>query len=162
MAENSKDARLNDLEKRTSDRGFLIFAKEYYDAYEIIQNNNPATTKYFAVKYYLLCHALELVMKALLRNYGETYTQLKAYRHDLAKLEKAPYHKYQIAVDPTSSINIRLVNELYSNKEFEYYLRGMKHVPEITALARITSLMIGKARFQIILGGDPRKLRGSG
>jgi hypothetical protein len=73
-SKQEKEALLAQLEARTIDRGFLNYAHEYYASYELIQGQHPKITEFFAVKFYLLCHSLELTMKAWLRNKGATYT----------------------------------------------------------------------------------------
>ncbi len=156
---SEKERLLKELDNRTTARGLLLYAKEYYSAYKLIQKEHPDITKFFAVKFYLLCHSLELVMKAILRQHGVSYKQLKSYGHDLRKLQSALYHLYKIAFDVTSHLEVELVNELYNNKEFEYHTKGSKQVPEITNLARTVHLLISKAHFDIVLDGDPRKLR---
>ncbi len=151
-----------ELEARTSAKGLLIYAKEYYSAYELIQKQHPELAKYFNVKFYLLCHALELVMKAMLRYYGASYAELKRYGHNLTKIQSALYHMHQITTDYISVNEVRLVNELYNNKEFEYHLSGSKHVPEISNLASTVHLLISKAHFDILLEGSPHKLKAQG
>lgn len=150
-----------ELDKRTSARGLLNYAKEYYTAYELIQKQQPEFTKSFAVKYYLLCHSLELTMKAWLKKKGATYKQIKDMGHDLEKIMVVLHDDYDLLFDAASQEMISLVNQHYSKKEFEYALRGSKSVPVITDLAQTVNLLISKAHFDIELDGDPRKLRGT-
>lgn len=158
-SKEEKEALLAELEARTTARGFLNYAHEYYASYELIQKQHPKITDFFAVKFYLLCHSLELVMKAWLRHKGATYNELKGFSHDLEKIMVVLHDKHKLLFDARSQQMISLVNQLYSKKEFEYSLRGAKTVPEITDLASTVSLLMGKARFDILLDGDPRKLR---
>lgn len=157
--EQDKKELLKQLEERTSAHGLLDYAHEYYASYELIQSQHPKLIEYFAVKYYLLCHSLELTMKAWLRHRGATYTQLKKLGHDLEKIMTVLYEKHQLLFGAESQAMIRLVNQHYSQKEFEYSLKGTKTVPEITDLAGTVHLLISKARFDILLDGDPRRLR---
>lgn len=149
------------LDERTTARGLLNYAKEYYSGYELLQNQEPSIVKYFAVKYYLLCHSLELVMKAWLKKQGATYIELKRLGHDLEKIMVLLHDSYGILFDAESQAMIKIVNQYYSQKEFEYALKGAKSVPVITELASIVHLLISKARFDIIFDGDPSKLRAS-
>ena len=135
---------------------------EYYAGYELIQNQEPNMTRYFAVKYYLLCHSLELTMKAWLKHKGANYTEIKSMGHDLEKIMIALHDKHDLLFDAPSQAMISLVNQHYSKKEFEYALRGAKSVPVITDLAQTVHLLISKARFDILMDGDPRKLREAG
>lgn len=150
---------LKQLEKRTTAKGLLNYALEYYSAYELVQKQHPKLTEYFSVKYYLLCHSLELTMKAWLRHNGATYTEMKKLGHDLEKIMSVLHDEYSLLFSAEGQAMIRLVNQHYSQKEFEYSLIGTKSVPIITELASIVHLMISKARFDILLDGDPRKLR---
>lgn len=147
------------LDERTSARGLLNYAHEYFAGYELIQKQEPGPTAYFAVKYYLLCHALELTMKAWLKHNGATYTDLKKLGHDLEKIMAVLHDEHRLLFDARSQAMITLVNQHYSQKEFEYALRGAKSVPVITDLAGTVRLLMSKARFDILLDGDPQKLR---
>jgi hypothetical protein len=150
---------LKQLEERTTARGLLNYAQEYYAAYELVQKQHPKLTEYFAVKYYLLCHSLELTMKAWLRKKGATYTEMKKLGHDLEKMMIVLHDEHSLLFSAEGQAMIRLVNQHYSQKEFEYSLRGAKSVPVITELAGVVHLLISKARFDILLDGDPRRLR---
>ena len=150
---------LSQLEERTSARGLLNYAHEYYASYELIQSQRPKMNEYFAVKYYLLCHALELTMKAWLRHKGATYKELKTLGHDLERIMTVLYEQHQLLFSAEIQAMISLVNQHYSQKEFEYALKGTKTVPEITDLAGSVALLQAKARFDIQLDGDPRRLR---
>lgn len=130
-----KDELLRQLEERTTARGLLNYAQEYYAAYELVQRQHPKLTEFFAVKYYLLCHSLELTMKAWLRHRGVTYTEMKKLGHDLEKIMTVLYEQHQLLFSAESQAMIRIVNQHYSQKEFEYSLRGTKSVPVITELA---------------------------
>lgn len=137
----------------------LNYAKEYYSSYEVIQKEHSNLTDYFAVKYYLLCHSLELTMKAWLKKNGLDYSGLKKLGHDLEKIMRLLHDKYDLLFDAKSQAMIRIVNQHYSQKEFEYSLRGAKSVPEITELAQTVHLLISKANFDIVYDGDPSKLK---
>lgn len=150
-----------ELDERTSAQGLLNYAKEYYSAYELIQGQQPDFVKFFAVKYYLLCHSLELTMKAWLKKKGATYKQIKSMGHDLEKIMIVLHDDHDLLFDAASQEMISLVNQYYSKKEFEYALRGSKSVPVITDLAQTVNLLISKAHFDIMLDGDPTKLRGT-
>ena len=149
MSKKYPDDILKDLEDKTTSTGLLLYAKEYYEGYDVIQTQYSDTTKYFDVKFFLLCHSLELVMKALLRESGATYLELHDYGHDLYALLKALHDKHGITTSLESSLDIQLVNAHYSKKDFEYYVRGSKIVPEIRNLARTTHLLISKATRDI-------------
>jgi hypothetical protein len=98
-------------------------------------------------------------MKAWLRQKGATYTEMKNLGHDLEKIMTVLHDEHNLLFSAEGQAMIRLVNQHYSQKEFEYSLRGTKSVPVITELASVVHLLISKARFDILLDGDPRKLR---
>lgn len=150
---------LRKLDERTTARGLLNYAEEYYAAYELIQKQEPKFTMYFSVKYYLLCHSLELTMKAWLKKRGATFLEMQKLGHDLEKIMIVLHGDHDLLFDATSQGMIRVVNQHYSKKDFEYSLRGAKTVPEITDLAQTVNLLISKARFDILMDGDLRKLR---
>lgn len=154
-----KDELLKQLEERTTARGLLKYAQDYYATYELVQKQHPNLTDYFAVKYYLLCHSLELTMKASLRQRGATYTEMKKMGHDLEKIMTVLHDEHNLIFSAEDQVMIRLVNQHYSQKEFEYSLIGVKSVPVITELAVVVRLLISKASLDILLDGDPRKLR---
>ena len=110
-----------ELDERTSARGLLNYAKEYYKAYELIQGQEPDFVKFFAVKYYLLCHSLELTMKAWLKQKGATYKQIRDMGHNLEKIMVILHDEYNLLFSAASQEMISLVNQHYSKKEFEYY-----------------------------------------
>ncbi|MCC7288990.1 hypothetical protein IT414_01180 [bacterium] len=158
-SKQEKSEAIRQLDERTSARGLLNYAVDYYAGYELIQNSEPDFIKLFAVKYYLLCHSLELIMKAWLKKKGATYFEIKKLGHNLEDIMAVLHSKHNLIFDASSQAMIRLVNQHYSNKEFEYSLRGSKTVPVISDLADTVRLLISKAKFDILLDGDPRKLR---
>ena len=101
-------------------------------------------------------------MKAWLKKRGATYSELKNLGHDLERIMAVSYEKYHLLFDAKSQAKIKMVNRHYSSKDFEYFLMSTKTVPEITELASTVKLLISKARFDILLDGDPRKLKSLG
>jgi hypothetical protein len=136
-----------DLEKRTTDTGFLWMAKDYYKAAQDIKEKYPGATKMFSVKFYLLCHSLELVFKSFLRNRGYSVKDLRT--HDLVKLIIELHDKHGILLDKDDIEQIELANYYYATKQYEYPFTGSKFVPNIERLSAITHLMISKVNHDL-------------
>jgi len=140
---------IDEMEKRTTPRGLLNYAKEYYQGYETINKEHPKDTDCFPVKYYLLCHSFELAMKSWLRLKGLSYLELKGLGHDLEKSMELLKNRYNITFDSTTVEMVTLANQYYVKKEFEYFVMGYKSVPVITELASSVHLMISKVNYHI-------------
>lgn len=141
---------MNQLEARTTARGMFRYANDYYVAYELVQATHPKL-ELFEVKFYLLCHSLELAMKSVLRHRGESYPVLKnTLGHDLEAIMNALISNGMTFV-PESQEMIVIVNLMYSAKEFEYALNGAKTLPEITELARLAKAQLDSAKDVVMV-----------
>lgn len=139
-----------ELETRTTDRGLLRYAWDYYKAFIEILENHPKDTEMYQVKFYLLCHSLELVLKAFLKHKGYSRKQLiNNFGHDLEKLLKELYSKHKLVFDKESAERIFLVNQYYNTKQFEYFQTGCKELVDINKLGNVTKLMLSKVDFKI-------------
>jgi hypothetical protein len=64
-------------------RDFLERAQEFFQAYRDLPDRRPPSWP----RYFMLCHSIELALKAYLLARGDTTAQLtKEFRHDLPKL----------------------------------------------------------------------------
>lgn len=143
---DDKEEQLYALEERTSARGLLWYAEEYRTGYNLIQEQRPGDMDCFSVKYYLLCHSLELVMKALLRHKLVTYKKLRDLGHNLEKLLDEFSKHYKSSLSDEEKSMVLLVNEQYSGKQFEYFVRGAKSVPQIVNLEAIVDFFLLEAK----------------
>jgi hypothetical protein len=138
-----------ELERRTTPRGLINYAKEYYKGYETINREHPKDIDCLSVKYYLLCHSLELALKSRLRLNGLSYLELKKLGHDLTKCIKILTEKYEFTFDSRTNEMITCLNQYYSNKEFEYFVMGYKSVPVITEIAQSVHSVIKKVDYDV-------------
>ena len=140
---------LEEYEKRTTAMGLLNYTKEYYQGYETINASHPKDVDCMAVKYFLLCHSLELALKSWLRLKGLTYLELKSLGHNLEKCVKLLADKYDLHFDPVTTQMIIHTNQYYSNKDFEYFVMGYKSLPAINQLASSVHLIISKVNYDV-------------
>ncbi len=135
---------------RTSSMGLWTYAKNYLDAGYAVATSVPRALAPTPA-YYLYCHAIELALKAYLRGSGASITDLKKIGHDLASAYNRALSvglKDICPLDPELVDAIKLVNSIYSKKEFEYMKVGFKTLPQIGVLqATASSLIHGLERF---------------
>ncbi len=135
---------------RTSSMGLWTYAKDYMEAGYIVISNMPRALPPTPA-YYLCCHAIELALKAYLRGTGASILNLKRIGHDLLKAYKEALRvglKDIYELTPEQIDAIELVNNLYSNKEFEYIKVGFKRLPQIDVLyGTATSLVYALKQF---------------
>jgi hypothetical protein len=137
-------------EDRITAKGFINFAREYFDAYKIIQTNSPKILEYIHVKYYLLLHAFELVFKSELRFYSYSVKKIKyEFGHNLEKFLTELNSKHELLLDKKSMMMLIQVNQYYKSKQFEYPYIGYKELPPIVDLEGIVRLYIQRMIFHI-------------
>ena len=139
----------DELEKRTTPLGLLRYAQDYYRGFEIIRIQKPKDTEMYQVKFFLLCHSMELVMKSLLKLKGYTRKQLmNNFGHDLEKILKE-LEANKIIFDKKSYVVVSMANQLYKTKQFEYFQTGYKELPAIEDLASTAHLFITKMVYRL-------------
>ena len=101
---------------------FVSYAEDFYDA-AISHDSN----KHFSpVSYYLICHSIELLLKAFLLLKGVSRGQLRArdMGHNLVnildKCKESGLSEFYL-FDETKSNEILKLNEWYCRKGFEYF-----------------------------------------
>lgn len=139
----------DDLERRTTAQGMLLMAKEYIDAYKILEEKNNKITYLFHVKFYLLAHSIELSFKAYLKNEGLKLFELKALSHDLKFIYNKIVANYKYKIDSNSIQMIERINQYYKNKEFEYPKIGAKNVVPIEKLFVVAKMIMDATEWQI-------------
>lgn len=133
-----------ELEKRTTPQGLLRYAQEYFNAYKIINDKEPDKIKLYQVKFYLLCHAVELALKAYLKHKGYALKVLKSQKfgHDLKKLIDELMDKHQFLFSKDDYIRLCMINDYYCTKQLEYFRTGYKALPDIKEVEGITNLIV--------------------
>ena len=137
-----------ELEKRLTSRGLILYAWDYFNSFESLHQQFPKVTDKFPVKYFLICHSIELAMKACLRERGYTRKQLSNIGHDLEKLIGLLY-KQGVIMDVNSVKRTFILNDYYKTKQFEYPQTGSKSVPALEKMADITKLLLNKVSNDI-------------
>lgn len=148
-AEYQKAHRL-EIEERTTDRGLLWYANDYYQAYLTLREAHPKDTELMSPKFYLLCHALELAFKSWLRKEGYTVKQLVKFDHNLIALLSEIIDKHNVIFPPDAVQAIDLANDYYNTKQYEYFTRGLKTVPDPDHLSMYVKLFLGMTKSHVI------------
>ncbi len=114
--------------------GLWRYAREFYRAAKKLTAEDGENID--IVAYYLYCHSIELILKAVLSFKGYKEENLKKIGHDLKKAWKKV-----VNLEPSIRENlmnpekieevIGMVNCYYKNKEFEYIKTGAKIFPTI-------------------------------
>jgi len=136
--------------------GYYRYAHEYFRAYKQFISQDKGFTP---VPYYLICHSIELALKAYLSARGLTNEELrfKSNRgrkngdgHNLPVI----YDKckemglgYLIKTTEAQELSIRKINELYNHKDFEYFMDlalilKKKNLPELNKLELIAKSLL--------------------
>lgn len=141
---------------RSSPQGFVLMAREFFQAYNLLQSKYPKKVDHFFVKYYNLCHAYELILKALLLDRGVQIEELRAkpLGHNLVNLLYEFKDRYpEEKVTKIDEAITRLVNTHYHSKEFEYHRVGLMQVPDINQLDGLVNgfLLIAERHTKIPL-----------
>jgi hypothetical protein len=138
------------IEERVTPLGFLILAKEYYSSFLAVNEKYPQLVSQLHTKYFLICHCIELIMKAELRMKGITAKELKSslFGHDFDKLLVRLY-ELDIMLDKQSTIQLGIINEYYKTKQFEYPLIGSKSLTPLEKLSSLAHLWMGKVEYHI-------------
>lgn len=133
------------IEDRITPKGFIVLAKEYYFSYLAVQEKFPSFVTQLHTKYFLICHSIELIMKAELRIRGVTARDLKSnlFGHNFDKL-LTKLREFNILLDQESTILLRSINEYYRTKQFEYPLIGSKSLIRLEKLALLAQAWISK------------------
>ena len=121
----------NTEETRTTPDGLLTDAIEMFCAAGVLIKCNP--DRLSQPIYYLLGHSIEVALKAILLQSGETLETLKRkYGHDLYKVARSVVAKRIAPVSKIVKNNLAIIkclNPYYIAKEFEYRVTGFKRLP---------------------------------
>jgi len=129
---------------RTNSMGLWTYAKAYLGAAKTIA---PASDKELPPipAYYLVCHSIELVLKAFLRGAGKELEDLKKKGHNLNQClraaEEMGINEY-FSLTITQKNAVSLINDYYNQKELEYIATGFKTFPKYDVLEGVASDLI--------------------
>jgi hypothetical protein len=107
----------------------------------------PPEGEFGLVRYYLLCHSLELSFKAFLSDKGKNIKELskREFGHNLEMLlvECEANGLAQPFLDPTIlQQQVKVLNKYYSDKQFEYGEIADYELPNLTHLRGAVSALI--------------------
>ncbi|MBU1104581.1 hypothetical protein KJ664_01625 [Patescibacteria group bacterium] len=118
-----------------ADVAFQRYAKDHYDAYQILKANTKNFLYLMDIKYYLLCRSIELSFKGLLLQNGlcsvEDLKKEGKYGHDLILLMNSIKNLPLVNINKDESNILFVLDEYYKNKEFEYPKTGFKTFPAL-------------------------------
>lgn len=145
LSKEEKEKIEEELEKRTSSLGLMRYAWDFYNSFTILHKEKPSYTDLFPVKYYLLCHALELGTKAYLKEHGYSRRRLREeFGHDIYKLIMEIKDKFGLPMDKTDIGCISSVGYNYSDKDFEYFTSGYKSFAGLDMLADVVKRLFDR------------------
>jgi len=96
----------------------------------------------------LFGHAIELALKSFLRTKGVEVASMKRMGHDLAALVEAALKNGLLPdglLTSSDAVLIRLLNQTYVMKEFEYIVVGAKTLPLLRDVASVANKLVKHA-----------------
>lgn len=137
MAAQAKQPRLHEDPERTTPMGMIRYGHEFLEAafvvYAPAARLDPSMAMPPVPALYLLGHGLELTFKAFLLSKGVTLAHLrKQLGHDLEKAFSASKEKELGALLQWHALEetvLTMLNAMYSSKELEYIVTGVKQIP---------------------------------
>jgi hypothetical protein len=127
--------------------GLHRYANEFLGA---AMRFEPQDAGFTPVPYYLVCRSIELSLKSYLVARGLKRNDLKQIGHNLNKaLHAASDHGLKAFVDvsPEETLLIAQANDLYSQKQFEYFENlglafGFTNPPDLGGLSALASKLV--------------------
>jgi HEPN domain-containing protein len=113
-------------------------ARSYWRSAEYLSEARVKVTHPQSPVTFLLCHAVELYLKAFLRGKGNTLGELRKWGHNVATLAENAKAS-ALSLSPLSSETLSHVTEADVAIESRYIVTGFKTVPTIEALAQVAS-----------------------
>jgi len=118
--------------------GLWNYALVFFESAEMV-DKQEGDTFLLIPKYYLICHSLELSLKAFLNHKGVSQKDLKdKFRHNLKALFREARRldlrkEFRFSSDQWKAILV--INSYYQGKEFEYARAGSKRFPLYSVLS---------------------------
>jgi HEPN domain-containing protein len=132
---------------RTSSMGLWRYANEFYETAVLTRKEKG---DFYIPSYYLICHSIELALKAFLRGAGKDLDFLKYdLGHDLEKSFSQAKNNCltdYATITKEFETSMKMVSLYYKNKGFEYITTGTKTLPNIDILIEGTSSLISEVR----------------
>lgn len=131
---------------KTPSSGLWWFAADYYKAAVVTFDVKRCRLSSETVPCYLVCHSIELVLKAFLRAKGlRVQTLINKFGHDLestlTEAKKQDLDRFCM-VSSEFCEHLRRANFHYKSKDFEYIVVGIMHLPSLDILLNGTKALL--------------------
>ena len=152
-----------DDDERTNSMGLFNTAEAYRVAAETLHEHNVGSGHAEKPVRFLYCHALELYLKALLRQHHNVGTITKNFRHNMRRLLKAAEAFGLIVSDEDRNLLI-FIEDTDAALETRYIKTGSKTWPTLDGLRTSVALRLigGKRRFPVCTAAAGRMLSAGG
>lgn len=127
---------------------FINYAEDFLEA----SNSHSSLKPFSPVKYYLVCHSIELSLKSylLLNGVSKNDIRKKSLGHNLSnildKCEELDIQKF-VQISSSQKLMINELNEWYSRKGFEYFevtnlVAGTGNLPSAELASELAASLI--------------------
>jgi hypothetical protein len=148
MSMIDKATREADENERTTETGLFHYAVSYNGAADYLGKTGLLdVTHPEAPREFLYAHAIELYLKAFLRNEGMTVQELRSIGHNLERLQ-VEYQRKGGNLSENESAVFRLFAANNSNNELRYIQTGFYRKPSMEDISKATASLrraVGKA-----------------
>lgn len=136
---------------RISSFGLHKYANEFFEASELYEKLIQNRKGFSLVPYYLYCHSIELMLKAILLHCEENITQKQLkekYGHNLIKTLKAIEKLFKSKLlNDNERKTLKKANNYYYKKGFEYFkvidaVHGYRDLPDLFQLKEIAQKLL--------------------
>ena len=145
---------MTNVDERTTAVGLYHYALSYRAAADALGKQKFHTTHPDAPREFLYFHAIELFLKAYLRNAGMSVTALKGLSHSTGKLE-AQFLKHRGFLADEDRAVLRLMEETDAVARARYIVTGYFQKPTMEALARTAKSLSQTVRSNFKASGLP-------
>ncbi len=138
----------------TAPFGHLRLAKDYLQAAKKVQPPPNSALDELKLKinfpaYFLVGHAVELALKAFLLGRGLSINELRGrkYGHNICALITECRRRklgHEVRLNAQEIATLKLLNNCYSDKEFEYTVSGLRRLPSYSRTYLIAEKLCSK------------------
>lgn len=127
------------LSSQTRKISFQIPAIQFFRAYQIVKLGNDEV---LLPKHYLLIHAIEALLKAILAANGQKVSRIRKLNHNLTKIvNEIDNFELRIECSSDDRRELELATILQKDKELNYlnpkrYLIGASQLPDLSILEK--------------------------
>lgn len=143
-----------DIDSRTNAIGLFNTARSYWQSAVNLHALNLKVSHPGAPVIFLICHAIELYLKAHLRGHGSTVADLKKIGHHVPKLA-AEAASRGLALDAEAAELLSYIDDADTAIEARYIVTGFKMAPTIEGLAGLAQKLDQKVGATLRSEGFP-------